>query len=241
MGYDEFVSRRSYRQYCGLAVALDVVAQRWALLIVRDLAPGPRRFTDLFGALPGISTDMLAQRLRELEEAGALQRVELADPAPATLYQLTERGRGLARITGELAQWGMPLLAEVDAGELRTNARWFLQTIAARYQGGLPDADIHLTIRPDDGGGSPGRADRMGEALTLSLRGRRARLRYGHQADEPSASLACTTEALFRLRRDPDALTDGVPDELDASGDLGLLVDLFRLLPPIDDGEQAIS
>ena len=81
-----------------------MVGQRWALLIVRDLVPGPRRFTDLFDGLPGISTDLLTERLRSLEDAGAVRQRAVRSPAPANLYELTERGRDLAKLAGEMAR-----------------------------------------------------------------------------------------------------------------------------------------
>lgn len=213
------MARRSYRQYCGLAAALDVVAQRWALLVVRDLAPGPRRFTDLFAGLPGISTDMLAERLRELEETGAVEQVEVHTPVPATLYQLTSRGRDLAAIAADLARWGMPLLPSPADADLRVNARWALQSIAARYRGGLADGDVHLTL---DGT----------EELTLAVTGDRATLRYGHRADSPVATLSCTTHDFFELRRQPDRLLGDLPPSVLAEGDLDHLADVLRLPIP---------
>ena len=102
------MAKRSYSQYCGLAAALDVIGERWALLIVRDLVPGPRRFTDLFDGLPGISTDLLTDRLRSLETAGAVRRREVRTPVPAQLYELTDRGLELARLAGQLADGEHP-------------------------------------------------------------------------------------------------------------------------------------
>ena len=123
------MGKRSYAQYCGLAAALDVVGERWALLIVRDLVPGPRRFTDLFDGLPGISTDLLTDRLRSLETAGAVRRREVRTPVPAQLYELTDRGTELARLAGRLAKWGAPMLPDIaDAGDRVVNARWILQS-----------------------------------------------------------------------------------------------------------------
>ncbi|MEM9563140.1 MAG: helix-turn-helix domain-containing protein [Actinomycetota bacterium] len=217
------MARRSYRQHCGLAAALDVVAQRWALLIVRDLSPGPRRFTDLFDGLPGISTDMLAQRLRELEEASAVERVEVRSPAPATLYRLTDRGVDLARLAGELALWGAPLLPPPETSDRRFNPRWALQTLAARYRGGLPDGRFHLTIRHDDA---------AADELTLTLDGERARLRYGHLDGPAAASLSTPVAEFFAFRRDADGLTAQLPDGVEGSGELDRLADVFRLLPP---------
>src|SRR6266536_4496383 len=86
------ISRKTYEQYCPVARTLDVVGERWTLLIVRDLLMGPKRYTDLRVGLPGIATDILTARLRTLEEAGFVRRRDLPPPAPATVYELTEDG-----------------------------------------------------------------------------------------------------------------------------------------------------
>jgi DNA-binding HxlR family transcriptional regulator len=104
--------RRSYDQYCAVARALDVLGERWALLIVRELLAGPRRYTDLHADLPGISTDMLATRLRELERDGLLTRRRLPAPAAAVVYELTGRGTALLPVLAGLAGWGGPLVAD---------------------------------------------------------------------------------------------------------------------------------
>src|ERR1700685_1656521 len=88
-------TNRSYGDACGVARALDVVGERWALLVVRELLLGPKRFTDLRSGLPHVGTDVLAQRLRELEQAGIIPRTQLAPPAPARVYELTARGTEL--------------------------------------------------------------------------------------------------------------------------------------------------
>ena len=141
---------RSYQQYCGLAAALDVVGERWALLIVRDLEPGPRRFTDLFTGLPGIATDVLADRLRTLESAGAVQQTQLKYPTPAKVYELTERGRELAAITGSLARWGAPLLPASPQQPMRINPRWALQSMVLAYNGGAREGQYAITIDADE-------------------------------------------------------------------------------------------
>ena len=97
---------RSYRDACGIARALDVVGDRWALLVIRDLLLGPKRFTDLRAGLPGVSPDVLSQRLRELDGAGLLTRRRLAPPAASQVYELTERGRALEPTLLELGRWG---------------------------------------------------------------------------------------------------------------------------------------
>lgn len=106
------MSQRRYRQFCPLAKALDVLGERWTLLIVRELMVGPRRYTDLRDGLPGLATDLLATRLRGLQEAGVIDRRQVPRPTPATVYELTARGRALKPVIRELARWGRPLLRE---------------------------------------------------------------------------------------------------------------------------------
>jgi DNA-binding HxlR family transcriptional regulator len=108
---------RSYGDLCGIARALDVIGERWALLVVRELILGPKRFTDLRAGLPNVAPDVLAQRLRELEQAGVLHRRTLAPPAGSRVYELTERGRALEPVLLELGRWGS--LAPVPPGDPR--------------------------------------------------------------------------------------------------------------------------
>ena len=98
---------RSYGDACGIARALDVVGERWALLIVRELLLGPQRFSDLRRALPAASSNILADRLRELEGHAVLARRTLPPPAASTVYELTERGRQLEEIVLALGAWGL--------------------------------------------------------------------------------------------------------------------------------------
>lgn len=97
---------RSYDQYCGLAYALDIVGERWTLLIVRELMPGPRRFTDLIEGLPSISTNLLSSRLKRLEQQGIICRRILPPPAGSTVYELTPLGQALEKTLLELGKWG---------------------------------------------------------------------------------------------------------------------------------------
>src|ERR1700712_3733387 len=99
-------TKRSYGDRCGVARALDVVGERWALMIVRELLLGPKRFTDLRVGLPGVSPDVLAQRLRELEQADVVARRKLPPPAAAQVYELTAKGRALETVIMELGRWG---------------------------------------------------------------------------------------------------------------------------------------
>jgi DNA-binding HxlR family transcriptional regulator len=105
------VVSKVYGQYCGLAKALDLVGERWTLLIVRDLFVGPRRFSDLLAGLRGISTAVLTERLSRLEDGGLIARRTLPPPAASKVYELTQDGRDLARAMVPLAAWGVRLLA----------------------------------------------------------------------------------------------------------------------------------
>lgn len=112
-----------YQQYCALARALDTVGSRWTLLIIRELRPGPRRFTDLVDGLPGISRKLLAERLRDLERDGIIARRELPPPAARQVYELTDDGRDLATAMAPLIAWGATRMGERGSGET-FRARW---------------------------------------------------------------------------------------------------------------------
>lgn len=131
---------RSYGQYCGIARALDVVGDRWALLVVRELLYlGPRRYRDLRAALPGLAPNLLTRRLRELERAGVLARGRLPDPARVPVYRLTRRGRALEPVLRALLQWGRPLLDDPRARESLRPA--------------LPVMALRALFRPEDAEG----------------------------------------------------------------------------------------
>src|ERR671924_23795 len=107
--------RRTYGDRCGVARALDLVGERWALLVVRELLLGPKRFTDLRSGLPHVSPDVLSQRLRELEEAGIVRRGKLPAPAGSRIYELTERGRQLEPVILELGRFDVARGSAEDA------------------------------------------------------------------------------------------------------------------------------
>jgi DNA-binding HxlR family transcriptional regulator len=154
------VTRRSYGQYCPIARALDAVGDRWALLVVRELMAGPRRYTDLHADLPGVSTDMLAVRLKDLERELVVSRRRLPPPAATQVYELTERGRRLLPVLTELADWGAADLDEPRSTDA-VRAHWFavpllraLRSIDFRESTGqidvcLPEDVFHLRV--DDG------------------------------------------------------------------------------------------
>lgn len=100
------MTSRSYHQLCGLAYALDLVGERWTLLIIRELVAGPRRFKDLMEGLPGVSTNLLTERLKSLEQHLLIRRRLLPAPAGSTVYELTELGEALEPTLLELGKWG---------------------------------------------------------------------------------------------------------------------------------------
>lgn len=127
------VSRRTYGQYCGLAHALDVVGERWTLLIVRELASGPKRYSELADALAGIGTSLLANRVRQLESDGVVtRRLALDQPGSAVVYELSDAGRELAAATVPLAMWGARhQMKDADVDEEAFRAEWLLSFLAA--------------------------------------------------------------------------------------------------------------
>ncbi|TSB23711.1 helix-turn-helix transcriptional regulator [Streptomyces sp. NBC_01525] len=150
--------RRSYDQYCAVARALDAVGDRWTLLIVRELLGGARRYTDLHTDLPGVSTDMLASRLKDMEREGLVTRRRLAPPGAAFVYELAPRGRELLPVLTALADWGAPALGDPRPTDA-VRAHWFavplLTRLAAHFSDdpgtpGAPGAGV-LDIVLDEG------------------------------------------------------------------------------------------
>ncbi|MER5475976.1 helix-turn-helix domain-containing protein [Streptomyces sp. NPDC002734] len=164
--------RRSYDQYCSAARALDLVGDRWTLLIVRELLAGPRRYTDLHADLPGVSTDMLATRLRDMERDGLLARRRLAPPGNASVYELTSRGRELTGVLHALGQWGAGELGDRGPTDA-VRAHWFalpllraLEAAGVRgvVQVSLEEGEFHLHAGSAEGpvygiGAAPGEPD----------------------------------------------------------------------------------
>src|SRR5918999_5518835 len=108
---------KAFDQYCPVAHALSLVGERWALLVVRELLKGPMRYTDLAAGLPGIGTNILAARLRTLEDGGVVRKRKLPPPAASTVYELTEYGEGLDEVMYAMARWGIRTLGPPGAGD----------------------------------------------------------------------------------------------------------------------------
>ena len=124
---------RSYGQFCALARSLDLLGERWTLLVVRELLLGPQRFSDLLAALPGIGPNLLTRRLRMLEREGVVRRALLAPPAAARVYELTERGRALEHPLLALTSWGVDPIAPPDPRD-RMQPQWYVIALWAAYR-----------------------------------------------------------------------------------------------------------
>ncbi|MEM7033892.1 MAG: helix-turn-helix domain-containing protein [Chloroflexota bacterium] len=111
---------KSYNQYCPVAHSLDIVGGRWTLLVIRNLMTGPKRFSDLTRGLPGISTNILTERLNHLEQKGIIQMRYLPPPAASNVYELTEYGQGLRPVLVALAEWGIQTLGEPSPTQVAT-------------------------------------------------------------------------------------------------------------------------
>ncbi|MFG1679744.1 winged helix-turn-helix transcriptional regulator [Nonomuraea sp. NPDC049269] len=205
------MASRSYGHYCAVAKTLDLVGERWTLLVVRELLDGPKRYVDLLGGLVGISTDMLAARLKTLEEAGIVSRRTLPAPAASKVYELTPLGRELQPAMTELARFGMRLLGEQDDDAFQVH--WITPSLWAMFQPERAQA-LSLTVefrvgtdamhaRIADGAlrTCPGHADdpdavlTFADAATLTEIGR-----------DPAASLAAVSTGRLHVQGRPDAV-----------------------------------
>jgi DNA-binding HxlR family transcriptional regulator len=170
--------RRSYAQLCPIASALDLVGERWTLLVVRELLLGPKRFSDLQAGLPGIGSNILSARIKELEAASVVSRRRLPPPAASWVYELTGRGRELGGIVLRLGHWGVssPAFRQSDG---TARAEWTVLSLYARYNPSAAPADpmsVELrfgdetyTARIDEGQLSIGRGPASNADLIVSL------------------------------------------------------------------------
>lgn len=196
---------RTYGQFCALARSLDVVGERWTLLIVRELLPGPMRYTELKNSLTGIATNLLAERLKTMESNGIVER-RLGDAG--VTYALTSRGEGLREPMESLGRWGTPLLA-TGRGEDTFQPRWLTLALPALLRGITADPPVELGIETDgfsmvlrvdeDGPHVSVRPDDMPETLLVAAPDTVVALAAG--AISPRQA-----EAAGELRGDPNVL-----------------------------------
>jgi len=215
--------KRTYPDGCAIAYALDVIGERWALLIVRELLYRPRRFTELVDTLPGISTNSLTQRLKELEGNAIVQRRYLAPPADAWVYELTPFGQTLAPVLHALGHWGSTL-PQQRAGQPMSVA----SLLGALHTHFSPERARGLAFTV---GLRLGRDD-----LTLKVDGSALQV---HPGVEQSCDLILTTSStvlteLLLFQTSPDtALASG---SLTVEGNRDLLGPLTALFPLTEDG-----
>jgi DNA-binding HxlR family transcriptional regulator len=209
---------RRFEQYCPVAHALSLVGERWAMLVVRELLKGPRRYTDLSAGLPGIGTNILATRLRELEAAGVVRKRKLPPPAASTVYELTEYGAELEEPMHALARWGARSLAPPGPCD-DLDPEWGLNA-------------FHALVHPERVAGVTEtaivRVD--GNVFTVHLVDGLVRTELGATSDAPDLDLAtdmATFMALAAEELDPAAALDAGGVTLDA-GDGADLARFFR-------------
>lgn len=201
------MSARSYGQFCGLARALDVVGDRWSLLIVRELLPGPMRYGELAASLGGIATNLLADRLRSLESSGVIER--RPGQTSGVVYVLTPWGGQLREAIGALIRWSTPLMANGRGGDV-LQPRWLAVALEALLRGRTAEPPAELGI-DTDGVFMTVRIDKDGPHVTLQPGQRPGTVLEA----EPEAVLGLAAgaigidEALCRasVHGDPGALT----------------------------------
>ena len=215
---------RSYQQNCPIAKGLDVLGERWTLLILRELIGGPRRYGDLRGQLPGIATNLLADRLRELEDAGLVDREELPPPVARTVYTLSETGwRKVLPVVKAIATFGLDMVVPDESALTPLNG--FLAGILLAFDPGK--ADLNASYRIDiDGRRFEFAVDPAG---LNAAQGPPAVTVTATAADLISARMGATAAerkaALRRVNFDGDAkAVDAMRRVFALSGDPGLLV-----------------
>ena len=204
---------RSYGDQCGVARSLDVVGERWALLIVRELLLGPKRFNDLLAGLPGASPNVISQRLRELSGGGVIRQRDLGPPARVRVYELTDWGRELEPVILHLGQWG-------THAPLPEGAGWGLDSLLLALQATADPAVVNgryeMRIGPD--------------IVTVDGTSGSVRLRRG-TADRPQATLTTDADTLHDVTLGMRSIADAVKSgDLRLDGDPGAVTGLTGLL-----------
>jgi DNA-binding HxlR family transcriptional regulator len=204
--------RRSYDQYCGLARALDVLGERWTLLVIRNLLLGPQRYSELLRGLPGITTNLLAKRLQEMEAEGLIERASTSGGDSTSAYRLTLLGQSLEPAIHALGRWGWQRMGKPSARD-RRSIDWLLVALRRRYRGGVTlSAELEVDGAP----------------YHMVLRGERAEIGRG---GVPGADLRVRGKGQDLARLFLDGLTRGeAPAGIETEGSprqLRTLVDAF--------------
>jgi DNA-binding HxlR family transcriptional regulator len=202
---------RSYSEYCAIAKSLDVVGDRWTLLIVRELVLlGPCRYTDLRNGLPGIASNLLSERLRELERAGLIAREDAPPPIATTLFRLTRRGEELERVLDELLRWGLPLMSEQKPDDA-VRSHWLAGALEAMLADRQPDASpVTLELQTGD------------EPIVLEARDGAIHSRLG-PVDDADATITGPPRPILGLLRGRLELADAQAEGVSYQGDTTIL------------------
>jgi DNA-binding HxlR family transcriptional regulator len=224
---------KRFEQYCPIAHAMSLVGERWALLVVRELLKGPRRYTDLAAGLPGIGTNVLATRLRELEAAGVVTRRRLPPPAASTVYELTDYGAQLEEVLHAVARWGARSLGLPRTHD-ELDADWGLNAFRALlYPERARDVSAVYVVRIGD------------EAFTVGLEDGCLHVALGAHG-EPDADIAMHFETFYALAGGDLAAADAIDDgRLRVDGDRDAAIRFFemfsfapRMAPVAGDGDR---
>lgn len=214
-----------YSQYCPVARALEVVGERWTLLIARELLLGPRRFTDLRSGLPGISTNVLTSRMKGLETRGLVRRRTLDAPAASVVYELTEAAGGLATVLATMADWGMHLLGPPRPEDEIRNAWLVLALTVTARRDETPTTDSMCELRIMD-------ETPAARIFHVVRRGGRLQPREG-PATDPDAVITMATGTLVAIASgELDPTDETAADRITTAGDAGDARRFLQALTP---------
>jgi DNA-binding HxlR family transcriptional regulator len=216
---------KTYGQFCALAKALDVVGDRWSLLIVRELIiRGEARYTDIRDGLPGIASNLLATRLKELEAAGMLEHFEAPPPVATTLYRLTPRGRELERVIDALAVWGIPLLQDAPRSDAFCS-HWMTLPLRRSLKDHAPGEEpAVIEVRSGE------------QPITVRAAGGTVRVSTG-AAERPDAIVTGAAKLVYALFRGEFTLAQAKAAGLKVTGD----TDVLRRVQPLTVSQTGSS
>jgi DNA-binding HxlR family transcriptional regulator len=215
--YDSCELSKRYDQYCPIAHALCAIGERWSLLVVRELIEGPKRYTDLAAGLPGVSTNILAARLRDLETSGIVRKRKLPPPAASTVYELTEYGAELEEVVYAMARWGVRTLGPPGPGD-ELDPDWGLNAFPALFNPSCAnDLSGTYVLRISE------------HTFTVSLAGGRVGVELG-AAEEADLEATFDMETFFSLASGELPPADAVEQGLvELDGEVELFERFFRV------------